>query len=193
MRASVGVITLASCSAFCLWFALGCTPPEGPAAAELHELGSYQFEGTLQSNGCGRGAVPALDPVEFGATLFAAEGYAAWQLNDGPRIYGTVRADQSWRFGSEQVLTVFEPDPTQNRNGCALIQTELVTLNDMPMGSPDASLAAPETVVGESSIEFTPTTGSDCRPSISSFGGPFIALPCQLKYELRGSREARSE
>ena len=34
-------------------------------------------------------------------------------------------------------------------------------------------------LTGSQTTDVTPLTGSDCRPAIAAFGGPFLALPWQ--------------
>lgn len=42
-------------------------------------------------------------------------------------------------------------------------------------------------LTGSQITDVTPLSGSDCRPAVAAFGGPFLALPCRVEYVLTGN------
>ena len=42
-------------------------------------------------------------------------------------------------------------------------------------------------LTGSQTTDVTPLSGSDCRPAVAAFGGPFLALPCRVEYVLTGN------
>ena len=155
--------------------------------------GTYEITGVLTENECGA-AVPALNPFTFRVELRTDGGAALWRRPEAPLSYGIVR-EGVWEIDSAATLPVYEADPTTGMLGCALTQAESIVLEEL-VADQDAAIpdggggdAGEEmgdalTMQGTTTITYTPTAGSDCSPSLVTFGGPFDALPCALHYEL---------
>lgn len=153
--------------------------------------GTYEITGVLTANECGA-AVPALDPFTFRVELRTDGGSAMWRRQQAPLIYGVVR-DGVWEIDSTATLPVYEADPATGVVGCALTQAESIVLEELvadldaalPDGGPmDAGEPGDTQMQGTTTITYTPTPGSDCSPTLVTYGGPFDALPCTLHYEL---------
>ena len=156
--------------------------------------GTYEITGVLLENQCGAG-VPALNPFSFKVELRTDGSAALWRRPQAPLTYGIVR-DGVWEIDTSATLPVYEADPIAGTPGCALTQTESIVLEElemdldtaMPDGAmPDAAMpdaGAHNAMSGTTTITYTPTPGSDCSPSLVTFGGPFDSLPCALRYEL---------
>jgi len=164
------------------------------------ELGRWHFVGTLQENTCGSAAVPALDPIEFTADLSRTGDRAEYRRLEAPLTYGTVRADESWRFESGVQVQGYEADPLTGRPACNLLQIDELVIDDVPVpasqvvgdggvdAGPDAGPVEedeePEPLVGRSIITLGAAPGYDCSAAVAVYGGPFLALPCQIRYDL---------
>jgi len=190
---------------------LACVPTESP----LPELGSARVMGSLEDNACGSAAVPALDPIEYSVTFGGADQVVEWRRPGSPHIVGQVRRDGEWRFTTQTTIPVYEPDPITGAPGCSMIQTEVTTFESMgtpppiahDAGAPsdagmqgdgsvqgDAGMQAgqwrlPEAFEGTGKVTFAPAPGSNCSRSLATFGGPFLALPCDVNYHLEGERD----
>ena len=173
----------------------GCpVDPSGEA------VGTYDVTGSLVENSCGSTAFAAQDPVEFVVELRAEDhGPAYWRRPTAAIVNGSHTGDV-YRFRTEVPVTLYGPDPTTGTAGCTLAQVETIlvtaktsevgdggvgTPNDQ--GSADAGAAESDLFRGQSVIELVPTAGSNCLGAVAVAGGPFLALPCRVEYDLSGA------
>lgn len=168
---------------------LACLTGENEPPGEYY--GTYEITGVLTANECGA-AVPALNPFTFRVELRTDGGAALWRRPQAPLTYGVVR-DGVWEIDSTATVPVYDADPSIGLAGCALTQVESIVLEellaDLDAAMPDggASDAGPSDEIqmqGTTTITYTPTAGSDCSPTLVTYGGPFDSLPCALHYEL---------
>jgi hypothetical protein len=168
--------------------AAGCIPVEYPG----EPVGSFDVVGALVENACGDSAVPALDPLRFAVELRTDEdGLAFWRRPDSPLVDGTVDQDGNFRFRTRVIVPALAPDPDFDYPGCVLDQREevearVVEVEDDDMEDDDMELDEME-LEGGNSITLSPSAGSDCTPLLAARGGPFLALPCEVDYQLAGS------
>ncbi len=187
---------------------LACLAPPEP---EGDLVGDFLVRGVLLENGCGA-AVPANETIELRVQLRRDGGLASWRTPSSTIVHGThLEGDFDFSFAS--VVPVFEADPELGTAGCSLDQIERIevrveggqSLHDAGFESDagsesDAGLvgdagAAPDagvdtvatTLEGESTLRYRPSAGSACAPLLAIQGGPFDALPCEVRYRLQGT------
>jgi hypothetical protein len=199
----------ASVLTVCALAVCGCEPPVYPGDS----LGTFDVVGALEENTCGSAAVPALDPLTFSVELRRQGALAYWRMTKQPLTTGVVMSSGALRFRTETWIPVLADEPALGYPGCALVQTEEVevtvdgveTETDAGAGTDggvvagDASVRAtdggvvedvePRTLAGDNVITFAPDPASDCTPLLASLGGPWLALPCAVRYELTGTAE----
>lgn len=56
-------------------------------------------------------------------------------------------------------------------------------------GPQEGQWRLPESFEGTGTVTFAPAPGSNCSRSLATFGGPFLALPCDVNYHLEGERD----
>lgn len=184
----------------------------GEDAAEGENMGSYLFTGVLEANECGA-AAPVLDTVEFRVQLRNDRGQAIWRRPDAPVTYGTVLGD-TWTIQTSTSTPLYETcSMTQTETIIVTADTIAADAGPADAGPDDAGASDPgEGDAGEGDahvdldggasdaappppqydfagthvIRVTPDAGSDCSPSLATYGGPFPALPCEVRYRLSG-------
>ena len=187
---------------------LGCSIFESNPPGTSH--GTFLIHGDLIENECGSSAVPALDPLVFSLELRSDGELAYYKRTDAPLAYGVVRRGE-WKFQSRELLPVYGADPTIGRGACSLQQHEKFVLreivqvppsdaaltesdaavNDAALDGIDANVSSKgqiESLEGETVITFSPSAGSDCSASRRERGGPFLTLPCTIRYALSADR-----
>lgn len=176
-------------------------------------IGVFSVTGTLVENTCGHEAVPAMDPLSFEVELrYSEEGLGYWILPGSPMMQGPASDPSKMTFDSESIVNVFgasnvvEETPIYGipelsiesqttKAGCDLRQVEhiVVTLSDSDEtttdGAPDGGLRALKQFTGKNTIGFRPTAESDCTPIKAENGGPFLAFPCAVDYELTANEK----
>ncbi len=206
-----GLFLLASLT--CALPLLACLTTGGDEEPIGEAVGSYLFTETLLANECGFEAAPVLDMLQFRAELRNRGGQAIWRRPSAPAIYGTV-TDGVWAIQTSQSTMLYEGCAMTQREIITLTEVaaeagddDAGTADDAGVpddagqpddaglsdaGSSDAGLgedagpAAPQQFTGTHSIRITPDVGSNCSPSLVSFGGPFPALPCEVRYDVVG-------
>ena len=170
----------------------GCPPTAEPG----EPIGIFSVEGRLQENACGSSALPAQDPLRFQAELRATDRIAYWKM--GRQYIAGSREGRSFALMTSRSVTLIPPDRAQAITGCAVRQDETIraelrdALGDGGVATgPDAGDAdfSYGSFGGTNTIEFVPVPGSDCRAALSANGGPWLALPCRVRYDLVGARD----
>ncbi|MEM6960238.1 MAG: hypothetical protein AAF550_00685 [Myxococcota bacterium] len=194
----------------------GCFETEYPGES----VETFLVDAELTKNECGNQAVPATVSYEFRVELRREESIAYWRRPDSPLVTGTVDED-TYEFRFIQQLPVYGPEETIGLLGCTLVQDEQIdvgvsyseevdagTIGDAETAVADAKSVlfiadatnqdaattfapSPESLEGTNVVEFSPTSGSDCGPTLVSAGGPFLQLPCTVSYELLGEPTGR--
>jgi len=162
-------------------------------------VGSFTIESTLVTNGCGQGgyAIPAVS--ELVATVRGYPGNAAqfqWS-GQAAAASGFATTNGVYSFETTSTTTAIAADPSIFYPGCQLAERTAMTFTLSPLPSPaadagtdgvDAGTTA-TTLTGQISIDVVPTAGSDCSPLLGANGGPWLAIPCQAKINLAGTRK----
>jgi hypothetical protein len=140
--------------------------------------------GVLGSTTCG--AVP--DPWEFDVRLRFEDVTLYWVQGDAP-ISGVVAASHV-ELKAKDVLTVRGPDAKTRTMGCTMQRDDLVTMTVARAdASPPATLADTASFRGTLRYRFTPTAESDCMDQLSHSGGDYENLPCDVVYEIVGTKK----
>lgn len=185
-------------------------------------VGAYRIEGALIENSCGSAAVPAADPLRFDVELRDDDGIGLWlrvppprsgRLDDDGEFRFEVQA--TYAASSEpneppETLTEMQIEALADPSGyeqldrppaqrCGLMVTELIqgtVLHDSrDDGEPSFRPEDEDDVVdlvGQNEISIRGVPGTDCSPALATQGGPFLALPCRIDYELEGQLIERS-
>lgn len=183
---------------FCLVLLVSACTPVYPGESD----GDFHLVGELQENSCGETALPAVDPLVFDVELRSdGSGQAFWRRPSSPAVSGTVH-EGSYHFRFRSAISVYPGDEVAGTVGCALIQDEIIELatrqpdvgdggveggGDAGAGADDAGAVGPTLLVGTDEVTLTVAPGYDCSATLGSNGGPFIALPCGVRYSLSGS------
>jgi len=148
-----------------LALALACVPEDVPGEV----VGTYEFEGRLEVNECGDAAFPAVDPLELRAELRREQTMAVWRVPQAPVAYGVVEEDETYVFTGGGTFPAYE--------GCTFVQEEIIEVEGV----------GEEAATGRTVIRITTAAGSDCTASHAAAGGPFLALPCEIRWSLDGT------
>lgn len=158
-----------------------------PLAGCMQELpgelvGSFEVRGLLDSNGCGEQAVPAFESFQVGVEVREdADGRAYWVRDDSPTVQGVAtEAGRVYSFRADGRISTAVPN-------CVLSQVERVSVELAEAKSDTVAM----TLAGENTVDIGATSGSDCRALLAAFGGPFLALPCTLRYTLESDGESQ--
>jgi len=180
---------------------LGCWS-QGDEELPGEVVGEFEVVGLMVEQSCGAG-VPAQDPLDLAFELRLEEnGRAFYRQPSGATFAGTGSKGE-YTFQISQSWMAVQPDQFRGYLGCSVTQRDVFTfIIEEPEIDPatDAGvdmeeLDGGETVTdptlvkltGSQTTDVTPLTGSDCRPAIAAFGGPFLALPCRVEYVLAGN------
>lgn len=145
--------------------ALACVPEDVPGEV----VGTYEFEGRLEGNECGEAAFPAVDPLQMRAELRRDLEMAVWRVPQAPIAYGVVEDDDRFVFTGGGTYPAYE--------GCTFVQEETIAIDGVGEENP----------TGEIEIRIGTATGSDCTASHAAAGGPFLALPCAIRWSMDGT------
>ncbi len=156
-----GLLLLSLCAAA---LGLACVPEDVPGEV----VGTYEFQGRLEVNECGEAAFPAVDPLEMRAELRRDLDMAVWRVPQAPIAYGVVEEDETYVFSGGGTHPAYE--------GCTFVQEELIEVEGV----------GEETTTGRTVIRITTAAGSDCTASHAVAGGPFLALPCEIRWTMDG-------
>lgn len=202
--------------AFLLTLALtGCNLGDVPGSPS----GAFRVRGTLMENTCGSAALPAMEELRFEVELRDAIAQAYWHRRGRAPVEGIRGEDGTYEFGMRSQIRVVPADPAVGDPGCAFEQLESIrgTIRGasryLDAGSPDASDgsdgasdAGPDAGTsdggtmtpglvfeGENTITLSPASGSSCGRTTQAEGGPFLALPCRVRYDLDGDERTPFE
>lgn len=168
--------------AFALSAALGCTGTDRLAPGE--PIGTFHVTSTLTSTTCG----PVPNPWEFDIRLRFADTTLYW-VQGGAPVSGTVSASRV-ELRAKDVVTVRPPDQRSRSNGCAIQREDVVSMTLARADqTPASNLAETEAFTGTLRYTFQPTETSDCMDQLSHAGGDFENLPCDVIYEIAGSKK----
>jgi hypothetical protein len=116
-----------------------------------------------------------------GSTLY-------WIQTDAPPVQGQVDATARTQLEADLVLEVRPADARAKREACTIARTDVVavTLADAN-AQPATDPALLQSFAGTLVYTFAPTAGSDCSDQVTTSGGDFATLPCEVRYDLAGA------
>lgn len=149
-------------------------------------IGVFHVTGKLIATSCG--ATP--DPWAFDVRLRHDSTTLYWVQGDAP-VSGQLDATAKAVLTSSATLT--PRAATANVAGCTMARNDTVELVLAPLTAPVTVTAATEVTsatsfTGSLKYHFAATDGSLCDDQLSDNGGQYAALPCDVQYELSGTR-----
>jgi hypothetical protein len=147
------------------------------------KLGTFHVTAKLTQTTCG--ATP--DPWEFDVRL-NHDGSTLYWIQGGAPVEGRVDTAAKAQLKSETTHSVRAADPRTKMAACSIARADIL---DVVLSSADTK---PTTDPGTTAsfagglvYSFTPTEGSDCVDQLTSTGGGFDALPCEVRYDIAGT------
>jgi hypothetical protein len=178
-------ILAVACASALGMLAAACTgkDPYSPG----NKLGTFRVTAKLTYSTCG----PTPDPWEFDVRLNHDRSRLYW-IQGGAPVQGDVSPIAKAQLESETTHDVRPADARRKTAACAITRRDVldVTLLDAT-STPTADPAATESFTGVLTYAFLPTEGSDCGDQLTSTGGDFDALPCEVHYEVAGTLHAK--
>lgn len=160
----------------------GCSGTDRTRPGE--SLGVFRVDGKLVSTSCG--ATP--DPWAFDVRLRHEQTTLYWVQGEAPVSALVDRAARA-TLKSSVVQTVRDADLKNKIAACNMARTDVVELVLTPAPTPtEATIAGTTSFKGTLSYRFAATDGSSCEDQLTEAGGDFAVLPCDVKYEITGTR-----
>jgi len=159
----------------------GCTGKNPFAPGE--PVGVFEVEGKLVTSSCGA----ALDPWQFDVRLRHEQRTLYW-VQGGLPISGPIDANARVVLKASTSATVRAADAKTKTNACTIARSDVVDLVLAPVASPGDDVTTATSFQGTLTYRFSPTQGSSCDDQLAEAGGDYAALPCDVTYELRGTR-----
>jgi hypothetical protein len=178
----------------------GATTCEPASSGDL--VASLDVTATLQENQCGQEAVPADETMRFDADVRRDGSTAQWIRAGAAALHGSVTGDDVYEFTTRAQQVLIEPEPDWAIEGCIVDEVQTTQLRLDIEAAPDAGVASdggtadagpvtvPATMEGVHEVVITPVPGSYCVPMLNVAGGPFVALPCTVRFLLEGEGTA---
>ena len=163
---------------------VGCSGKDPYRPGE--SIGVFHVSGKLIATSCG--ATP--DPWAFDVRLRHDATTLYWVQGDAP-VSGLLDATAKAVLTSSATLT--PRAATANVAGCTMARTDTVELVLAPVTSPVTVTTATEVTTatsftGSLKYHFAASEGSLCEDQLSDNGGQYARLPCDVQYELAGTR-----
>lgn len=165
-------------------------------------VGQFEVVGLMVEQSCGAG-IPAPDPLTLEFELRIEENGRAFYRQPSGATFAGTGSNGEYTFQVSQSWLAVQPDQFRGYAGCSVTQRDIFTfVVEEPEIDPslDGGVDLEETdggdtivdptvvkLTGTQSTDVNPLTGSDCRPAVAAFGGPFLALPCRVEYVLTGN------
>ena len=182
---------------------------QGESSGNL--VGRYAVHGVLVENSCGQG-LPTANPLDFQLEIRESDGVAYWSPSKSSRNSGSLSDAGAFRFNTSQT-TVIKPsmqvlaepsdfvsnDPDRDlkqTRACAVTTKQTITGNLQRWRETDGAVTesalrgdagSADDLSAEHVIEVAASAGSDCNAALVAFGGKYNALPCEARYQLRGT------
>lgn len=162
---------------------VGCAnyDPDHDSKIPGDPLGSYSVQGVIKQDTCDADLLGAPDPWKFALKLSKFEQDLYW-LNGREAIVGSL--DASGKTFTFDTHIVVELGKDADSNSPATCQ---VTRRDRANGSLSFSDDEVTSFVGTLSYHYEAKAGSDC-PQILGVPGGVATLPCDLGYDIQGTR-----
>jgi hypothetical protein len=146
-------------------------------------LGAFQVTANLVATSCG--ATP--NPWKFNVRLRHDKTTLYWVQGDAP-ISGLVDPTAHATLKATAVQTMRAADAKTQVAACAMSRADVLDLVLAPAVTPVADVAGTTSFKGTLTYHFAATDGSDCQDQLAESGGDFTALPCDVHYDLVGTR-----
>lgn len=146
-------------------------------------IGTFKVSAKLVSTTCGQ----TPDPWEFDVKLRHERNTLFWVQGDAP-VSGLVDGAARAVLKSTDVRTVRPANEKQNLAACTMARADVVDLVLSPMTSHSGDPSGATSFKGTLTYAFSVTEGSSCDDQLLDSGGDFAALPCNVAYELVGTR-----
>jgi hypothetical protein len=157
---------------------LGCASCTGKDPYDPGEpIGTFKVSAKLVANSCGQ----APNPWEFDVKINREPGKIYW-MQGGLPVEGTVSGDARVRMETSDARTVRKADARRGVAACQLWRDDVFDgkLGPEPLVSFDGTLA----------YKFHAGDQSDCSDQLTSGGGEYQTLPCEVRYELSAKKVA---
>jgi hypothetical protein len=152
-------------------------------------IGAFGVSAKLVSTTCG--ATP--DPWKFDVRLRYEQNTLYWVQGDAP-ISGQVDQAAHASLTSTDVREMRGADARSQTAACNMSRDDVLDLVLAPLAGPVSTSEATSQLAGVTSFKgtltyhFAATEGSSCEDQLTDLGGDFAAIPCDVKYELEGTR-----
>jgi hypothetical protein len=146
-------------------------------------LGAFHVTGSLVSNSCGN----TPNPWQFDVHLRHDKTTLYWVQGAAP-IAGLVDATARATLKATAVQTMRAADAKTQAPGCAIARADVLEVVLAPVVTPVADVTGATSFKGSLTYHFAVTDGSDCQDQLADSGGDFTALPCDVHYDLVGTR-----
>ena len=147
-------------------------------------LGVFRVTGSLVKTTCGSTPNPWAFDVKLRhdrSTLYWVQGDAPVSAIADPTAHAVLK--------SGAVNTVRPANEKTKTAACTLARTDVVDLMLAPVAAPGTNdLGGTTSFKGTLTYRFAPTEGSSCDDQLVDSGGGYAALPCEVHYELSGTR-----
>ena len=158
----------------------GCSGKDSYAPGS--PIGTFHVSGKLTKSSCG--SVP--DPWEFDVKL-RRDGPTLYWVQGGAPIQGRFSAGRA-DLSAKEVHTLRPANAKQRLLACAVVRADVLDV-DLTNGgdNPVRELGETRAFRGTLVYRYTPTDDSDCADQVSSSGGGFDSLPCEVRYDVNGA------
>jgi hypothetical protein len=142
-------------------------------------IGTFHVTGALAVNQCGD-ASGAVDPWTFDIKL-NKDGTTLYWMQGGLPVSGVLDAHLHTSMTSTDTRTIHGADPQHRVPFCGITRDDAV---DLTMAADLASFT------GSLAYTFSPSDGSDCTDQLTTAGGSYATLPCEIHYTLTAVKTA---
>lgn len=153
---------------FIVSFFWGCAQTPGT------QVGEFDVTQNLLENTCGAAALPAPDPLVYRAELREDEQRAYWRYETRDRYISGSLSNGKLNFALQTSME----QPIELSDG-STVTCRLNQLESLELSSTDEM----QMLSGSNKILLAPAN-SECSYLSQSLGGPFLALPCEVSYEV---------
>lgn len=164
--------------------ASGCTgkDPYNPGQS----LGTFEVTGALVSSTCG--TTP--NPWQFDVKLRHDEVNTLYWAQGGLPISGKLDPNARVIMKASETRNMREADAKTKRAACNLVREDNLDVVLAPITAPVTDVTTVTTFKGTLKYRFAPTAGSECEDQLLETGGDYAALPCEVSYEISGTKTA---
>lgn len=162
----------------------GCTgkDPYNPGQS----LGTFQVTGALLSTTCGE----TPNPWQFDVKLRHEAVTTLYWVQGGLPISGKLDPMARAVMKASETRNMRDADAKTKRAACNLVREDNLDVVLAPITPPVMDVTPVTTFKGTLKYRFAATAGSECEDQLLEAGGDFAALPCEVSYEITGTKTA---